>query len=93
MGRGIKLPRPKKLPQIVEVTWHDAAMQDGANVGMAVMKSAGYYVFKGIDPDSGRKVIKIATDLDGGEPRTYHVIPQVHVIGFTLMAVLEAVVG
>lgn len=80
----IKLPAPGRTKRPVEVVWHDAAMQDGENVGMAVMRTVGYYIFKGRD-ENGRQVVRLASDLDGGEARTFHVIPTCHVVGFAFL--------
>lgn len=82
----VVIPRPESPPRIVEVTWHDASLNEDETEGMAVMRTAGYFVFKGIDVESGRRVVKVSVDMDRDVPRTYNTIPQVHIIGFTIMA-------
>ena len=78
----LKLPRPKTPPQPYEVEWLDAAVYPGEPhvSGMATMLTVGYFYYR------DRKLIKLSSDLDGGEPRTIHTIPRVHLVRMTPLA-------
>jgi hypothetical protein len=80
----LKLPKPQKPPQIVEVEWIDAAVYTGdmPQSGMATMKTVGYFFA------ADRKLVWLASDYDESdhEFRTKHVIPRVHIVRMTILA-------
>ena len=74
----LKLPKPTKQP--VEVEWLDAAQRDGSAEGMATMLTCGYYMAR------DKTIIRLASDLDEGTGRTFHVIPRVHIVRLTVLS-------
>lgn len=87
MGRGIRIPRPRKPYRPAEVKWWDAAYHNEETSGMATMLTVGYFIFSGKDPGSGNRVVRLSSDLDDGEGREpFHVIPVAHIIDFRLLA-------
>ena len=75
VGRGTRIPRPKKPFRPCEVDWLDAATEENADLSMQTMRTVGYYVFKGVDV-TGTKIVRLASDCDGDhDNRSFHVIP------------------
>lgn len=73
----VRLPAPQKQP--VEVLWLDAALNEDRSAGMILMRTIGYFT------DKNRREIQLCSDLEDTtlEPRTFHVIPRVHIRAFT----------